>query len=51
MPNNLYRFLRDWNEVSVSEHIRRAIEEYVEKLKKQVRISGSASKTGGENGR
>lgn len=42
-------FLESQKDLSVSEHIRRAIDQYIEKLTLQ-KTSASASKKGGQNG-
>ena len=49
LANDKVRFLRELKEedVSVSEHIRRALEEYVAKKKKEVKVSMSLSRRGG----
>jgi len=49
LANDKVRFLRELKEedVSVSEHIRRALEEYVAKKKKAVKVSTSLSRRGG----
>jgi ribosomal protein L18E len=43
LSNNQYRFLRDLNDISISEHIRRAIDEYIDK-KRSRKVSVSISK-------